>query len=155
RPVLRPAAPRRVQHGRHLFTSPPTTLMATPFAPELRRAAWFLPRATVGPRSLRWAQVGCALVERRIPNDVQIEDVGAVTVRVPRPSSGAGPHPAFLWIHGGGLVMGTAAQDDGLCRSFASRAECVVASVNYRMPPAHVYPTALEDCYAALTWLAA
>jgi acetyl esterase/lipase len=60
-----------------------------------------------------------------------------------------------LWIHGGGYVIGTAQQDDELCRRFARVLGVTVAAVDYRLAPEHPYPAPLEDCYAALTWLAA
>lgn len=94
-------------------------------------------------------------MERRRPDGVEVVEVGEVAVRVHRPSSGAGPHPGLVWIHGGGMVIGTAAQDDRLCRAFVEATGCVVAAVNYRLAPEHPFPTPLEDCYAALAWLAA
>jgi acetyl esterase/lipase len=51
--------------------------------------------------------------------------------------------------------MGTAKQDDRLCRRFARELGVTVAAVDYRLAPEHPYPASLEDCYAALTWLAA
>lgn len=76
-------------------------------------------------------------------------------VRLYRPAGAAQtPTPALLWIHGGGYVLGTAAQDDGLCRRFVERLGVTVASVDYRLAPEHPYPTPLEDCYTALRWLA-
>ena len=59
----------------------------------------------------------------------------------------------MLWIHGGGYVMGTAAQDDRICRRFADRLDIVVAAVDYRLAPDHPFPVPLHDCYDALTWL--
>jgi acetyl esterase/lipase len=77
-----------------------------------------------------------------------------VTVRVHRPAAGEGPWPALLWIHGGGYVIGTAAQDDDLCRHLAGKAGIVVAAVDYRLAPERPFPTPLHDCYDALAWLA-
>ena len=60
----------------------------------------------------------------------------------------------MLWIHGGGYVIGTAAQDDSLCRRFARELGMVVAAVDYRLAPEYQYPVPLDDCYQALVWLA-
>jgi acetyl esterase/lipase len=65
------------------------------------------------------------------------------------------PYPALLWIHGGGYVIGTAAQDDPLCRLIAERLGVLVAAVDYRLAPEHPFPAPLDDCYDALTWLTA
>lgn len=128
---------------------------ASPFDPELRRIARVLPRGAVGRRSLPLIRAGVRLMERRRPEGVTVVDVGEVTVRVQRPSSGDGPHPGLLWIHGGGMVIGAAAQDDRLCRAFVEATGCVVAAVNYRLAPEHPFPVPLEDCHDALAWLAA
>ena len=77
-----------------------------------------------------------------------------VGVRLFRPAGASGVGPALLWIHGGGYVIGSAAQDDVLCRRFARELGATVASVDYRLAPEHPYPAPLEDCYSALTWLA-
>ncbi|NEU26712.1 alpha/beta hydrolase [Paenibacillus polymyxa] len=61
--------------------------------------------------------------------------------------------PAMLWIHGGGYVMGHPDMDDALCERFVQAANCVVVSVDYRLAPEHPYPAAIDDCYAALTWM--
>ena len=65
-----------------------------------------------------------------------------------------GPLPALLWVHGGGYVLGTAAQDDSVCGHFAQSLGIVVAAVEYRLAPEHPFPVPLHDCYDALTWLA-
>ncbi|MFC5752388.1 alpha/beta hydrolase [Actinomadura rugatobispora] len=73
-------------------------------------------------------------------------------IRVYRPRrrrSGA----ALLWIHGGGLVIGGAVQDDRLCGSTALELGITVVSAEYRLAPEHPYPAALDDCHAAWTWL--
>ncbi len=77
-----------------------------------------------------------------------------VPIRVFRPAESAGRLPGLLWMHGGGMVMGTAAQEDSLCRLFADRLGIAVVSVDYRLAPEHPYPIPLEDCYSGLRWLA-
>jgi acetyl esterase/lipase len=61
---------------------------------------------------------------------------------------------AILWIHGGGMFLGSARQDDGLCQELSEALGVRVASVDYRLAPEHPYPEPLDDCYTALTWLA-
>lgn len=62
---------------------------------------------------------------------------------------------AMLWIHGGGMCFGSVEGDDFMCRTWARKLGCVVASVEYRLAPEHPYPAAVDDCYAALRWLSA
>jgi acetyl esterase/lipase len=130
---------------------------AEPFHPDLRRIARFLPRGVAGPRRLRVARRLEPLAARRgRPGGVTVARVGAVSVRLHRPSGGAaGPRPALLWIHGGGFVIGSATQDDELCRGFAEDLGIVVAAVDYRRAPEHPFPVPLHDCHDALAWLAA
>ena len=77
-----------------------------------------------------------------------------VRVRIHRPAGIDEPGPAMLWIHGGGMVMGNAAQEDAFCRKLANFTDVTVAAVDHRLAPEHPYPTPLEDCYWALRWLA-
>jgi acetyl esterase len=79
---------------------------------------------------------------------------GEITVRVYSPG-GAGPRPALVFYHGGGWVIGDLYTHDGICRSLANAAGCVVASVDYRLAPEFKYPVAGEDSYAALRWVVA
>lgn len=62
--------------------------------------------------------------------------------------------PALLWLHGGGYVLGHPNGEDFICEGFVQTANCVVMSPEYRLAPEHPYPAAIEDCYAALEWLA-
>jgi acetyl esterase/lipase len=129
--------------------------MTDPFDPELRTAARFLPRGAVNARTLRLVRLPIGLMSRQVPDDVQVHPVGEVSVRLFHPPAGsAGPHPAILWIHGGGFVIGTAAQDDRTCRRLARTHGAVVASVDYRLAPEHQFPVPLDDCHDALVWLA-
>ncbi|WP_456265522.1 MULTISPECIES: alpha/beta hydrolase [unclassified Bacillus (in: firmicutes)] len=75
-------------------------------------------------------------------------------VRIYRPKSMNESLPVLLWIHGGGYIIGTIEGDDDLCMKFVKEANCVVVSVDYRLAPEHPYPAPIEDCYAALKWIA-
>ena len=54
---------------------------------------------------------------------------------------GNGPVPrASCIFHGGGFVLCSLDTHDGICRSLANAAGCVVVSVDYRLAPEHRYP---------------
>ena len=62
--------------------------------------------------------------------------------------------PALLYLHGGGWVVGDLDSHDSTCRAIARRAGCAVVSLDYRLAPEHRFPAAVDDAWAALTWLA-
>lgn len=90
-----------------------------------------------------------AVTEHRVP-----VAGGEIAVRLYAPG-GAGPHPALVFYHGGGWVIGDLYTHDGVCRSLTNAAGCIVASVDYRLAPESKYPVAAEDSYAALLWIVA
>jgi acetyl esterase/lipase len=129
-------------------------MTAQPFNPQLR-AARFLPRTIITARTLPTLRVLTKLTARARRPDAQVVSVDAdVSVHVFRPASARPRTPALLWIHGGGMVLGDAAQDSDFCRRIADWLNIVVVSVEYRRAPEHPFPTPLEDCYTALQWLA-
>ena len=79
-----------------------------------------------------------------------MEDARPISVRVHRAASSDEPRPALLWVHGGGYVIGSAAQDDAICRHLAQSLGIVVAAAEYRLAPQHRFPVPLHDCYDAL-----
>ncbi|CEL09181.1 hypothetical protein ASPCAL12321 [Aspergillus calidoustus] len=68
-------------------------------------------------------------------------------------SSLPGPTAAVLYLHGGGMTMGSALDSQPLLAWYACSAGLPLFSVEYRLAPEHPYPTPVEDCYAALKWL--
>jgi len=81
---------------------------------------------------------------------------GEIPVRVYRPAgpAPAGGQPLVVYFHGGGFVFGSVAMGDWICGTVADQVGAVVMSVGYRLAPAHRFPVAVEDCYAALAWAA-
>lgn len=77
---------------------------------------------------------------------------GPLTARVLVPSEA--PRGAILYLHGGGWVLGSAAQWDTLTRTLADRTQCLVVVPDYRLAPEYPYPAALDDCWDALRWTA-
>lgn len=78
---------------------------------------------------------------------------GEIPIRIYRPSDESGL-PVLMWFHGGGWVLGNLDWAELNCRKFANEAKCVVVSVDYRLAPETPFPGAIEDCYAATTWVA-
>lgn len=91
-----------------------------PFNPQLR-AARFLPRTIITAGTLPALRVLTKLTGITRRPDAQVVSVDAdVSVHVFRPASARPRTPALLWIHGGGIVLGDAAQDSGFCRQPAT-----------------------------------
>lgn len=61
---------------------------------------------------------------------------------------------AALYIHGGGMIMGSVDLNDAGIASFAEFSGVPMLAVDYRLAPEFPHPTPVEDCYAALLWLA-
>jgi acetyl esterase/lipase len=68
-------------------------------------------------------------------------------------SSPLSPTPAVLYLHGGGMTMGSALDSQPLLAWYSSSAGLPLFSVEYSLAPEHRYPIPVEDCYAALKWL--
>ncbi len=62
--------------------------------------------------------------------------------------------PVLLYLHGGGFVIGGLDTHDSLCRQLALRSGGAVLALDYRLAPEHRFPTAVDDTWAALHWLA-
>jgi acetyl esterase/lipase len=123
-------------------------------APELRSTLRRFPTVPVDRGWVRrLARYGMRILPTVDTPGVTVEAAGVVRgTRLYRPSDRR-TDAALLWIHGGGLVMGGAVQDDRLCGSTARELGIVVLSVEYRLAPEHPYPAALDDCHAGWMWL--
>jgi len=62
--------------------------------------------------------------------------------------------PVLLYLHGGGFTIGNLETHDSLCRQLALRSGAAVIALDYRLAPEHRFPTAVDDCWAALRALA-
>jgi acetyl esterase/lipase len=89
--------------------------------------------------------------DRTVPGP---EGAPEVPIRVYRPVDGPSTLPGLFWIHGGGYVLGSIQQDDLMMQLFVEAVGCLIVSVEYRLAPEHPFPAPVEDCYAALKWMA-
>jgi epsilon-lactone hydrolase len=86
---------------------------------------------------------------------VETQALAGVTTYLCTPAAAnAAAKPIYLYIHGGGFVFGAGP----FARAFGAKSADELAletlSVDYRTPPAHPFPAALEDCFAVYRELA-
>jgi acetyl esterase/lipase len=91
-----------------------------------------------------------AFVERKIPGAAGAPDVHVIVIGA---AADAARRPAVLHIHGGGYIVGSAAESTVSLQELSAAHGCVVVSVDYRLAPETRFPGSLEDNYAALRWL--
>ncbi|CAM3909168.1 alpha/beta hydrolase [Paracidovorax anthurii] len=121
------------------------------------------PMETVPVADARAAyELGAGVLEIPKPALARVEDLRipardghGLPARLYAPREGGGALPALLYLHGGGFTVGSIATHDTLCRELARRAGCMVVSLDYRLAPEHRFPTAVEDTWDALAWIAA
>ena len=144
---------------------------------ELRLRAWgWLTRRMVSVATMSDAQV-IALQAKQVPVNavtnwlfgavapgVDVADrsvpgpAGDLKVRVYRPAADgtatSAGRPLVVYFHGGGFALGSLDMGNWICGLVAASVGAVVVSVDYRLAPSHVFPAAVEDCYAGLAWAA-
>jgi len=95
------------------------------------------------------------------PADIQIDNqtipgpASNLDIRIYTPNQGSNKKPVLIYYHGGGWVIGGLDAYEGVCSSLATKSGCIVVAVDYRLAPEHVFPAAVDDCYATLEWVAA
>lgn len=126
-------------------------------APELQEPLQNMSRVAI-PTDRAWGrrvvQALLAVMPAGKVEGVTIEQVrtAGVSIRLYRPAIRRSP-AALFWIHGGGLIIGRAVQNDRLCGLTARGLGILVVAVEYRKAPEHPFPAALDDCAAAWLWL--
>ncbi len=55
-------------------------------------------------------------------------------------------YPLFVFLHGGGWVVGGLESADNMARFICKHAGCAVISVDYRLAPEHAFPAAVGRC---------
>ncbi|MER7449432.1 alpha/beta hydrolase [Nocardia beijingensis] len=94
-----------------------------------------------------------------MPEMAQIEDLtisgpyGPLDLRVYRPTVDSAA-PAMVYLHGGGLAMGSNRSFEPLARNLAMSSGATVVAVDYRLAPEWPAPVQVEEAYAAAVWVA-
>lgn len=68
------------------------------------------------------------------------------------PSTGNGPYPVVVWIHGGAWMSGSKSNVNGL---FLLNPGFAVVSINYRLTDEAIFPAQIHDCKGAIRWIRA
>jgi acetyl esterase/lipase len=114
----------------------------------------------IGTTQQEWDAAAAAWNERVLPvmeailgqilMPMQTRTIGACQVHIATPPDLAASRAdyAFIDIHGGGLVFGAGRFAQAMAIFRAASLGVRVLSVDYRVPPAHPYPAALDDCVA-------
>jgi len=88
--------------------------------------------------------------------DLRIKDGPSdqVSIQILRPKNAPATLPVIVYIHGGGWVFGNKHTHDRLIRKLTIGAEATVVFPEYILSPEAKYPTALEESYSVVKWVA-
>lgn len=92
----------------------------------------------------------CDVDERTI-----VQDGLEVRLTIVRPGGATEVLPAFLFIHGGGWILGDFPTHERFVRDLVSDSGFTAVFVNYTPSPEAHYPTAINEIHAAARWVAA
>ena len=74
-----------------------------------------------------------------------------IPYRLYAPSSAGGVLlPGIIFFHGGGMVAGSIATHDLVCRALCEESSCRLLSIGYRLAPEHRFPAAVDDAIATV-----
>jgi acetyl esterase len=130
--------------------------------PEIAKVVARLPAPAAGPldpvamRAAEEAQV--PPLDERLPLHA-VEDAtaptpgGEVPLRIYTPVE-ADSYGLLVYFHGGAFFLGSLDTHDHVARSLAKESGLKVVSVGYRRAPEAAFPAGLQDCYAAVRWVA-
>jgi acetyl esterase/lipase len=84
-----------------------------------------------------------------------VQDGLRVSLTIVRPAGSTSTLPGFLFIHGGGWILGDFPTHERFVRDIVADSGFTAIFVNYTPSPEAKYPTALNEIHAAAKWLAA
>ncbi|KAK7350388.1 hypothetical protein VNO77_08966 [Canavalia gladiata] len=103
--------------------------------------------------------VSCAVASERssgvTARDVVINNETNLWARIYVPLASQTKLPLLVYFHGGGFCVGSAAWScyHEFLANLASKANCVIVSINYHLAPENRLPAAYEDGFNALMWV--
>lgn len=85
---------------------------------------------------------------------IKTKDANDVGVRIIKPQDTKETLPAIIYLHGGGWIMGNEQTHDSLIKKLAKQTKSAVFFVKYALSPETAYPTALNQAYGVLEYIA-
>lgn len=89
-----------------------------------------------------------------IHNSFVPRDEGETAVRIYRPAHATNPGAAIVYFHGGGFTQGSIETFEPLAMALSQASGASVISVHYSRLPQATPRAMIEECYAALCWVA-
>jgi acetyl esterase len=77
-----------------------------------------------------------------------------IKLNIVRPAGVAEKLPVFMFVHGGGWVLGDYPTHRRLVRDLVVASRCAAVFVNYTRTPEAVFPQQINEVYAATAWVA-
>jgi acetyl esterase/lipase len=119
------------------------------------------PIETLSPAAARKVLVDAqASVQLELPAcDIEeksiTQDGLQVKLTIVRPAGSTSTLPGFLFIHGGGWILGDFPTHERFVRDIVADSGFTAIFVNYTPSPEAKYPTAINEIHAAAKWVAA
>jgi acetyl esterase len=76
-----------------------------------------------------------------------------VKLNIVRPKGVGGILPVFLFIHGGGWILGDFPTHERMVRDLVVLSGCAAVFINYTPSPEAQYPQAINEIYASASWV--
>lgn len=116
------------------------------------------PLETLSPADARQVLVGAQKGARLPTADVSEKTITVddkpVALHIVRPAGAKGVLPAFVFVHGGGWILGDFPTHERFVRDLVADSGAAAIFVNYTPSPEARYPVAINEIYGATKWVA-
>lgn len=116
------------------------------------------PLETLSPADARQvlvgAQKGAKLPAADVSEKTIVVDGKPLKLNIVRPAGAKGVLPVFIFVHGGGWVLGDFPTHERFVRDLVADSGAAAVFVNYTPSPEARYPVAINEIYGATKWVA-
>jgi acetyl esterase/lipase len=100
------------------------------------------------------AQAGAKLPPAEVSEKTILVDGKPVRLNIVRPVGAKGVLPVFVFVHGGGWILGDFPTHERFVRDLVVDSGAAAVFVNYTPSPEARYPVAINEIYGATKWVA-